>query len=73
MSDPTIHRRFTKGPNGENLLSVVFFYVDDVLTWSQIPGEAETIFGMLSKKYKLKQTGIIVEHKAGFLCRRVSH
>ena len=62
------------GPKGENLLSAVLFYVDDILIWSQILGEAEAIFGMLSKKYKLKQTGIIVEHKAGevsFLGRRV--
>ena len=72
--DPTIYRRFTRGAKGETFLSVVLFYVDDILIWSQIPGEAEAIFGMLAKKYKLKQTGIIAEHKAGevsFLGRKV--
>ena len=72
--DPTIYRRFTRGAKGEIFLSVVLFYVDDILIWSQIPGEAEAIFGMLAKKYKLKQTGIIAEHKAGevtFLGRKV--
>ena len=72
--DPTIYRRFTRGAKGETFLSIVLFYVDDILIWSQIPGEAEAIFGMLAKKYKLKQTGIIAEHKAGevsFLGRKV--
>ena len=37
------------------------FYVDDILIWSQLEGEAERIFDMLAKKYKLKRTGFIEE------------
>ena len=72
--DPTIYRRFTKDSKGKVHLSIVLFYVDDILVWSQLPGEAKAIFGLLSKKYKLKQTGIIEEHRPGevsFLGRRI--
>ena len=72
--DPTIYRRFTKDSKGKVHLSIVLFYVDDILVWSQLSGEATTIFGLLSKKYKLKQTGIIEEHRSGevsFLGRRI--
>ena len=54
--DPTIYRRFTNGADGKTYLSVVLFYVDNILIWSQIGGEAEAIFNMLAKKYKLKKT-----------------
>ena len=37
-STRTIYRRFTRGAKGETFLSVVLFYVDDILIWSQIPG-----------------------------------
>ena len=72
--DPTIYRRFTKDSKGKVHLSIVLFYVDDILVWSQLSGEATAIFGLLSKKYKLKQTGIIEEHRSGevsFLGRRI--
>ena len=72
--DPTIYRRFTNGADGKKYLSVVLFYVDDILIWSQIGGEAEAIFNMLAKKYKLKKTGTIAEHEPGevsFLGRKV--
>ena len=72
--DPTIYRRFTSDSRGKVHLSIVLFYVDDILVWSQLPGEASAIFGLLSKKYKLKQTGIIEEHRSGevsFLGRRI--
>ena len=40
---------------------MVLFYVDDILIWSQLKGEAERIFDMLAKKYKLKCTGLMEE------------
>ena len=41
--DPTIYRRFTKDSKGNARLSIVLFYVDDILVWSQISGEATAI------------------------------
>ena len=34
--DPTIYRRFTKDSKGKVHLSIVLFYVDDILVWSQL-------------------------------------
>ena len=47
--DPTIFRKFV-WRNDARLMSVVLFYVDDILIWSQLDGEAERIFDMLAKK-----------------------
>ena len=53
---------------------MLLFYVDDILIWSQLNGEAERIFDMLAKKYKLKRTGFIEEGREGevtFLGRKI--
>ena len=53
---------------------MVLFYVDDILIWSQLKGEAKRIFDMLAKKYKLKRTGFIEEGCEGevtFLGRKI--
>ena len=71
--DPTIFRKFV-WRNDARLMSVVLFYVDDILIWSQLDGEAERIFDMLAKKYKLKRTGFIEEGREGevtFLGRKI--
>ena len=71
--DPTIFRKFV-WRNDARFLSVVLFYVDDILIWSQLNGEAERIFDMLAKKYKLKRTGFIEEGREGevtFLGRKI--
>ena len=44
-------------------MSVVLFYVDDILIWSQLDGEAERIFDMLAKKYKLDSLKRVVRAK----------
>ena len=62
--DPTIFPKFV-WRNDTRLMSVVLFYVDDILIWSQLDGEAERIFDMLAKKYKLKRTGVIEEGREG--------
>ena len=46
--DPTIFRKFV-WRNDARFMSVVLFYVDDILIWSQLDGEAERIFDMLAK------------------------
>ena len=67
--DPTIYRRKTsKG------LTLVLFYVDDLLIYSEDPSEGKRVFEGLQKRYKLKLTGEIPEHGAGevsFLGRRI--
>ena len=71
--DPTIFRKFVWRKD-TRFLSVVLFYVDDILIWSQLEGEAERIFDMLAKKYKLKRTGFIEEGCEGevtFLGRKI--
>ena len=71
--DPTIFRKFVWRKD-TRFLSVVLFYVDDILIWSQLKGEAERIFDMLAKKYKLKRTGFIEEGCEGevtFLGRKI--
>ena len=71
--DPTIFRKFV-WRNDTRFMSVVLFYVDDILIWSQLNREAERIFDMLAKKYKLKRTGFIEEGREGevtFLGRKI--
>ena len=71
--DLTIFRKFVWRKD-TRFLSVVLFYVDDILIWSQLEGEAERIFDMLAKKYKLKRTGFIEEGCEGevtFLGRKI--
>ena len=71
--DPTIFRKFVWRKD-TRFLSVVLFYVDDILILSQLEGEAERIFDMLAKKYKLKRTGFIEEGCEGevtFLGRKI--
>ena len=62
--DPTIFRKFV-WRNDARFMSVVLFYVDNILIWSQLDGEAERIFDMLAKKYKLKRTGFIEQGRGG--------
>ena len=71
--DPTIFRKFL-WRNDARFLSLVLFYVDDILIWSQLKGEAERICDSLAKKYKLKRTGLIEEGCEGevtFLGRKI--
>ena len=67
--DPTIYRRKTsKG------LTLVLFYVDDLLIYSEDPSEGKKVFEDLQKRYKLKLTGELHENCAGevsFLGRRI--
>ena len=67
--DPTIFRRKTaKG------LTVVLFYVDDLLIYSEDPKEGRKVFEDLQKRYKLKLTGELLEDIPGevsFLGRRI--
>ena len=67
--DPTIFRK-----RGKRGLVVVLFYVDDLLIWSEDPRDAEDVYELLAKRYKLKLTGRLPEGGPGeltFLGRRI--
>ncbi|CAE6947367.1 unnamed protein product [Symbiodinium sp. CCMP2592] len=67
--DPTIFRRLTKKG-----LTLVLFYVDDLLIYSEDEGEGRRFYEELRKKYKLKLTGELLQDCPGevsFLGRRI--
>ena len=54
--DPTIFRRLTKKG-----LTIVLFYVDDLLIFSEDPGEGRRFYEELRQRYKLKLTGELLQ------------
>ena len=67
--DPTIFRRLTKKG-----LTIVLFYVDDLLIFSEDPGEGRRFYEELRQRYKLKLTGELLQDCPGevsFLGRRI--
>ena len=67
--DPTIFRRLTKKG-----LTMVLFYVDDLLIFSEDPGEGRRFYEELRQRYKLKLTGELLQDCPGevsFLGRRI--
>ena len=61
-ADPTVHRRCD--PTG---LVLILCYVDDLIVYSEGPGQAEEIFKVLAKSYKMKNTGVVKPREAGTL------
>ncbi|CAE7470673.1 unnamed protein product, partial [Symbiodinium sp. CCMP2592] len=67
--DPTIFRRLTKKG-----LTIVLFYVDDLLIYSEDEAEGRRFYEELRKRYKLKLTGELIQDCPGevsFLGRRI--
>ncbi|CAE7672294.1 unnamed protein product [Symbiodinium sp. CCMP2592] len=67
--DPTIFRRLTRKG-----LTIVLFYVDDLLIYSEDEAEGRRFYEELRKRYKLKLTGELIQDCPGevsFLGRRI--
>ncbi|CAE7230864.1 unnamed protein product [Symbiodinium sp. CCMP2592] len=67
--DPTIFRRLTRKG-----LTIVLFYVDDLLIYSEDEAEGRRFYEELRKRYKLKITGELIQDCPGevsFLGRRI--
>ena len=62
-ADPTVHRRCD--PAG---LVLILCYVDDLIVYSEDPSQAEEIFRVLAKIYKMKRTGVLKPREVG-TCR----
>ena len=56
--DPTIFSKFL-WKNCTKCLSVIVFFVYDLLIWSQLKSGAAQVFGILACKYRLKKTSVI--------------
>ena len=61
-ADPTVHRRCD--PAG---LVLILCYVDDLIVYSEDPSQAEEIFRVLAKIYKMKRTGVLKPREVGTL------
>ncbi|CAE7038329.1 unnamed protein product, partial [Symbiodinium sp. CCMP2592] len=67
--DPTIFRRLTRKG-----LTIVLFYVDDLLIYSEDEAEGRRFYEELRKRYKMKLTGELIQDCPGevsFLGRRI--
>ena len=61
-ADPTVHRRCD-----HTGLVLILCYVDDLIVYSEDPSQAEEIFKVLAKIYKMKKTGVLKPRETGTL------